>query len=610
MLPDDLDLQPAQLAHLPLVRVVIDQLGIDDVLNDRLPKDPRARVSDADCVAVMLLNILQGRVALYQMERFLDHIDTDIVLGTGCPADAFNDARLAAALDHLFDAGTDSILSDVVTGYLRSDRAPPSYTVHADTTTIKLFGRYDVDPDEGAPTPAFGFSKDHRPDIKQLLFGLSLHGAAGIPLTAAVLDGNTSDTTANRLNIDQLAELLPDEDDVTLVGDSKLVDAVTLGRALDEGFHVISLVPETFKVRRELIEMVRQGSGEPVELARRPGRVKADPDQVYRGCSFVRPMAIDGRTTGRVERELRFVVVSSDALGRRFDGTLSKKLVAEEKRFMKAFRQLAGTPFTCVADAEKAAAKLRAKLKLHTADLQLVEEEVPVKRSGPGRPRKGEARPTEHQVRLVFEALAPDEALMERARFHARHFVLVTDHVDPGEWSDADVLAAYRHQHLIEGDCGFRWLKNVADVAPVFLKTPRRIAALGLVFVLALMVRNYIQFTIRARLAETGKALPDRKGRPTQHLTTETALMSMSKAAVVLVVLGGRVVQREAQWARRRRADLARDARRAARGLCDAAGEMGRSRREDLRNVRRCTGRRTNPRPASGRRPRPARPAT
>lgn len=80
-------------------------------------------------------------------------------------------------------------------------------------------------------------------------------------------------------------------------------------------------------------------------------------------------------------------------------------------------------------------------------------------------------------------------------------------------YSDAALLAEYRHQHLVEGNCGFRWLKGPAQVAPMFLKSKERIAALGLVFVLALMVRNYLQFTLRAQLAAAGQTVPyyDRK---------------------------------------------------------------------------------------------------
>ena len=92
MLSDDLDLQTRHLGHLPLIRALIAKLGIDEVLNDLLPKDPRSRVSDADCVAAMILNILSGRCALYSMPEFFEHVDTEVVLGSNCPADALNDA--------------------------------------------------------------------------------------------------------------------------------------------------------------------------------------------------------------------------------------------------------------------------------------------------------------------------------------------------------------------------------------------------------------------------------------------------------------------------------------------------------------------------------------
>jgi len=129
--------------------------------------------------------------------------------------------------------------------------------------------------------------------------------------------------------------------------------------------------------------------------------------------------------------------------------------------------------------------------------------------------------------------LVPQAEAIEKLRFHARHYVLVSDHIDEATWPDARILTEYRHQHMIEGHTGFRWLKGIAEVAPVFLHTPARIAALGLVFVLALMVRNYIQFTLRQRLADTGEAVPDRLDKPTQSPTTETAFLPFAPAMVL-----------------------------------------------------------------------------
>ena len=53
----------------------------------------------------MILNILEGRVATYDLERWLARTDSELLLGVGCPANAFNDTRLAACLDHIAEEG-------------------------------------------------------------------------------------------------------------------------------------------------------------------------------------------------------------------------------------------------------------------------------------------------------------------------------------------------------------------------------------------------------------------------------------------------------------------------------------------------------------------------
>lgn len=545
VLPDDLDFQTRHVGHLPLIRALITKLGIDAVFDEALPKDPRSRVSDADCVAAMILNVLSGRCSLYQMQEYFKHVDTDLVFGSDIPADAFNDARLAAALDRIFDAGTDGLLSRVVQAYLGREEADAAYSIYLDTTSISLQGAYDVVPAEGAPTPLRGFSKDHRPDLKQLVFGLSLHGAVGIPLTSSMLDGNTADKHANQWNIEALASLLPEEHDATLVGDSKLVDAATMGQLLDEGFHFVSLVPLSFGVRTELVELVRQQDEELPELARTPGARKADPDKLYRGRSFRRAMkVVQPRTEDAREEEMTLLVVYSDTQAAGFDNALEKRCVQEEQRFRSAVKKANKRNLHCLEDAETAQREALDTLTLQTCDLRIEATEVAAKRSR-GRPRKGEERPTQTVYRLVYDDLVPDDEAIDKARFHAAHFVLVTDRLD---WDDARILAEYRHQTMIEGHSGFRWLKNVALVAPIFLQTPHRIAALGLIFVLALMVRNYLQFELRRGLEESGATVRGRKVRVrTQAPTTETALLNFMGLSSALFFMGERFLQRKVE---------------------------------------------------------------
>jgi transposase len=140
--------------------------------------------------------------------------------------------------------------------------------------------------------------------------------------------------------------------------------------------------------------------------------------------------------------------------------------------------------------------------------------------------------------------LACDEQVIEKARFHAAHFVLVTDRKDR---NDKRILQEYRNQSAIEGHNGFRWLKNVALVAPVFLKTPSRIAALGLVFILERMVRNYLQFELRRQLEATNQTVGGRKKNTrTKKPTAETALLHFMGVSGIRVTVGEQILERRA----------------------------------------------------------------
>lgn len=545
MVSDDLDLTPRVLGQLPLQRALIRAIGIEAVIDEALPKDPRNRISDADCVVAMILNILSGRVALYNMPQFFANTDAAVVLGEKVPLDALNDARLAACLDHLFEAGTDSVLGQVVRRFLASGKGGTSYSVHADTTSLSLQGAYDRVPVEGAPVPLRGYSKDHRPDLKQLVFGLSLHGAVGIPLTASTMDGNTSDTEANRWSIEQLAGLLPPEHEATLVGDSKLLDAETIGQLLHEEFHFVSLVPHAYRIRAELVERVRGSGTAMAELSRRAGARKGDAEVVYRGQSFLdETLKVKHPQTGETRQvPVQYVVVRSDAQAEGFENKLEKRLVREEKAFQEAVRRANRRGLVCEGDAETARAEALAMLELQRCALRVTKVEEPAKRAGPGRPRKDAPAPEKRTTWVLeYDQLERNEEAVERARFHEAHYVLVTDRMD---WDAGRILAEYRHQSLIEGHGGFRWIKNVALVAPVMLKTPHRIAALGLVFVLALMVRNYLQYELRRRLKETGETVRGRKQKVrTKVPTAETAMLSFLGVGTVLVFHGEKLLGR------------------------------------------------------------------
>lgn len=544
MIPTAIDVLARPVAHLPFVRAVLDQLGILDHIEGHCPTHTLNRVSDAQCVGALILNALCGRPSLYRMDEWLGRLDLEVLFGPEVDGSAFNDTRLATALDHLDAVGTDNVLAGIARAYLAQDDGECCVlSIHHDTTSVVLQGAYDT---EAQPKPAYGHSKDHRPDLKQLIFGLSLHGATGVPLIASVQAGNTSDVSVARDHLSQLVDILPAEHEVTFVGDCKLVDAKTLGGLLRSGLHFVSLVPDAFNLREELIREAWVAHPDLVSwpvLAEKPGRSKAADPMTYRGMSFTRPfrLVIEPATkdTAAVEvgEEMRFLVVHSETLSHAFDASIESRLVRESDKLQKAAKRANGRGFACETDARAAGVKVAESAEFHRVHVGLITREVPIKRAKAGRPRKGDT--VETRTVWHFElALERDDAVIASTRQRRSCFVLATDW-DQETWADQRVLAEYRHQHIVEGHTGFRWLKGPAAVAPVFLKTPQRIRAMGLVLVLALMVRNYIQATMRAELVELGETLPHPfTKKPERSLTTEMAFEHFGGVTTEVLTLG------------------------------------------------------------------------
>jgi transposase len=534
---DQLEVQTRPLQHLPLVVAVAEQIGIVEALDRLFPKDPRTPVSDTQCVLALLCHILSRpeRVALYRTSEWLQGLELSVLFGVDLDADMFTDQRLAMALDHIDRFGTDESMSEVARVFLAKRPRETAYCVRTDLTSLALFGAYEgFEHSVTYPMPARGYSKDHRPDLKQLLYGLALHGPTTVPLLVHTAYGNTAEQDVYRFQIEQMASLLPPQDEVTWVGDSKLCDPVTLGQLLDEDFHVITLLPKTYAVRKALIAQVLEGGLAVAELGEACGGV-------YRGVSLKWPFELQTPRDGKQERQLRFLVVQSPSLEQRFEDALPEKLEQEEQRLRKAVERLAD--YACEADARGAIPELVRSLRWHQAHFEVQRVETPKKRAKRGRPRKDEVPEVIVSYRLVLERVQPDASRVEQLQSHARFFVLLTSHLDAERWPDARILAEYRQQHHAEQ--GFRWLKGPAAVAPLLLKTPQRLAAMGLVFALALMVRNYIEHIVRHRLVEQKQTLPyyGRK-KPVENPTAEVIFHAFAPVQLEVLTLQGRVARR------------------------------------------------------------------
>jgi transposase len=108
--------------------------------------------------------------------------------------------------------------------------------------------------------------------------------------------------------------------------------------------------------------------------------------------------------------------------------------------------------------------------------------------------------------------------------------VRATKGLDSQHLSDADLLRAYQGPPAVR--LRLKWAKTPAAIAPIFLETPTRIAALGGVYLMALLVYTLVERQVRNRLTERREPLPDRPA-PSQRPTARTVFQRRRNLAVV-----------------------------------------------------------------------------
>ena len=114
-----------------------------------------------------------------------------------------NDDRVGRALDRLFDADVASLALDVAARAVREFGVALD-ELHNDSTTVTFHGDYDSAAEERTlrgrlrTAITWGHNKDHRPDLKQLLYILTVTGDGAVPVQFRVQSGNTTDDRSHR----------------------------------------------------------------------------------------------------------------------------------------------------------------------------------------------------------------------------------------------------------------------------------------------------------------------------------------------------------------------------------------------------------------------------
>jgi transposase len=165
-------------------------------------------------------------------------------------ASKYNDDRIGRCLDDLFDSDRDSMQAEAAAAAIKVHELECEY-IHNDTTTVTFSGAYE-NPEAGAVVPAHGYNKDHRADLKQVVFGLNTTADGHIPVGYHLYDGNQADVTTHAPNWEGIRELLGKADFI-YIADSKLCDMKTLELIAGNGGRFITIMPAN---RKEVIDFI------------------------------------------------------------------------------------------------------------------------------------------------------------------------------------------------------------------------------------------------------------------------------------------------------------------------------------------------------------------
>ncbi len=115
--------------------------------------------------------------------------------------DYLNDDKIGRVMDELYKYGLNDIFIEVVLEVIKKFKIELKYS-HLDSTSFHLDGEYksEENQEEGEKIikerPIFikkGYSRDHRPDLKQCVLDLITSQDGDIPLFVRAGDGNESD---------------------------------------------------------------------------------------------------------------------------------------------------------------------------------------------------------------------------------------------------------------------------------------------------------------------------------------------------------------------------------------------------------------------------------
>ncbi|HCG01945.1 MAG TPA: IS1634 family transposase [Chloroflexi bacterium] len=490
---DGFELDSKVIGALPIINHVLDRMRVATLLSQFVRGRGNLKIDHHDTLMIFLRSLMIQREPVYEIAEWSVRYEPRLLgLGDVDPK-ALGDDRFGRALDVLHQADRASMLTRLVMGVIKEFEIDTGQ-LHNDSTSVTVTGQYNVlHSHKGKPTVKLkhGHNKDHRPDLKQLVFTLTVSRDGAVPVHFKTYDGNVTDDKTHIETWDSLCSIVGNNR-FTYVADCKLCTKEQMAHIHHPGGRFITVMPRTRKEDKEFRKHLRAGSRiEWQELLKKPKPDAAGQEHIYYGFESPTPSAEGYRVIWILSTQKQ--EFDANTRQRKVNDTITELAALKDgigKRNLRTKEQIE-------------AAVTKVFTENGTAqwfDWQLVPTEVEdYKQIGKGRPGKDTKYERKLNVQWSFTALPAASRINDDA-FDDGIFPLITNHKIE-ELTARDVLEKYKYQPFLEKR--HEQLKSVLEIAPVFFKLPHRIEALMFLEFIALMASALIERKIRMQMQKT-----------------------------------------------------------------------------------------------------------
>jgi transposase len=524
-----LDVRCERLGPLPLINHYLDRLDVPSLLRRFVPR-PRVRrsVDPALALGVLLRSILVEREPIYRQQETVKLFSPGAFGLEAKDVRRLSDDALGRALDRLFDADRATMLTELVVA-VRKRFGVGFQELHNDSTSIKLTGQYVHALGRSlrgrrAPWITYGYSKDHRPDLRQLMFILTTSSDGGIPIQFRCGDGNLNDAKTHIETWEALSAVVGGPD-FLYVADSKLCTRENMDHIDRRRGRFVTVLPRSRLEDAEFREWIQTHEPPWEEVWNRPNpRRKGGPRDLWRAFKYHLP-----------SREAWPVIwVSSTLLALAWDRSRRERLARADQELDRLRKKLEGprprTRPRVLQSVEKILGKLHVDRYLKVEVKEVYEESFKQERPGRSGPDTRYRRIRRRRLKITWHV---DEAKIAYDRKSDGMYPLLTN---DRSLTPAQVLEAHKRQPTIEKR--FEQTKTVHEIAPVLLKNEGRIEALFFMYFVALLVQALIERDLRRAMKRENitelPLYPEERGsrRPTTEQILK--LFSLAERHVIL----------------------------------------------------------------------------